>query len=247
MPPDTPSQANKPGRIVLLTRPRRDSLDVARQLTAHGIETAIWPLTKVVFQPGAVQIPSDTQALVFTSRNGVDAIASADHSRDLTAWCVGDRTADAARAAGYTDVHSAGGGIGDLIDLLARQSPLRLFYPRARHVSADLSALLAGSGHSLTSAVVYDAVSSGPPSHEIAALLKSGAIGVVPLWSRRPARFLADQIAQNPDWMLDQTTAIAISARAAEPLRSSRFVNIIIAADPSGPSMISAIVAAVRQ
>ena len=243
MPPDTPSQAAKPGRIVLLTRPQRDSLDVARELATHGIETAIWPLTKIVFQPSAVQIPSDTQGLVFTSRNGVDAIAGVVHSRDLTAWCVGDRTADAACTAGYGDVYSAGGDIGDLVGLLTKQTPLRLFYPRANHVSADLSALLAGSGHSLTDAVVYDAVSSGPPTPEIATLLKTGAIGVIPFWSRRPARFLADQIAQNPDWALDQTTAVAISARAAEPLRASRFANITIADDPSGPAMISAIVA----
>lgn len=242
-----PPEAVTPGRIVLLTRPEPDSRDVARELAAHVIETAIWPLTTIVQKRGPFTIPQDTDGLVFTSHNGVTAMAGTELPADIIVWCVGNRTADAARTVGFRNVISAGGDIDDLVGLLSAQPPLRLVYPRARHVSADLAALLRGAGHTLISTVVYEAVPAGPPPPDISALLTTGRIGVIALWSRRSARVLAEQIADNPDWHMSQTTAVVISARAAEPLQNTPVADIAVAQHPDGPAMISEILVAVRQ
>lgn len=236
-----------PADTVLLTRPDPDSRRVARQLAADGIATAIWPLTRIVATTGPIPVPPGTGGLIFTSQNAVAAFAGISAERTLCAWCVGDRTAGAARAAGFTNVVSAGGTVDDLADLLAAAPPSRLLYLRGRHVSADLAAQLRRYGHRIQSAVVYGAEATGPPPADIAAGLRSGAIETVALWSRRAAAVLADQAALNPDWPLARMRVVVISARAAEPLTACGFAGVSIAPTPDGPGMLAAIRAAVRQ
>ena len=57
-------------------------------------------------------------SLVFTSANGVAAFAALTPDRALPVFTVGDATAEAARAAGFAAVRSAGGDIGMLAALL---------------------------------------------------------------------------------------------------------------------------------
>ena len=220
---------------------------MAEQLAEVGIASAIWPLTRIVATPGPVAITPGTTGLVFTSQNAVNRFAGANPERGLCAWCVGARTAAAARAAGFRQVTSAGGTVNDLADLLAGLAPQRLLYLRAAHVSADLPALLDGSGHRIDSQAVYSAEPSGPPPPAIAAKLNAGTIGVIAIWSRRAAAILAEHLADNPDWPVAHMRAIAISKRAAEPLRDCGFARQTLAAEPENTAMITAICAAVRQ
>ena len=236
-----------PGDIVLLTRPEADSRRVAERLAGEGIATAIWPLTRIVHEPGPVKVPAGTDGLVFTSQNAVEAFVAASGRRDLTAWCVGARTAGAARAAGFADVRSADGDVSDLARLLRGGGAERLLYLRGRHVSADLGALLADSGIAFCERIVYDARESGDPPADLRTLLEDGRIGVIAIWSRRAARGLARQVARNPDWPAGTMRVIAISARAAEPLGKCGFAAIETAARPDGEAMLAGISAAVRQ
>ena len=239
--------ADPPGGIVLLTRPLADSRRVAAALAAHGIATAIWPLTRIVPAPGPIAIAPGTTGLVFTSQNAVEAFAGLSPDRTLRAWCVGDRTADAARRAGFANVVSAAGDVQALAGKLAALAPTRLLYLRGDHVSTDLGALLDGTGHTLDSQVVYTAQAGDPPGPDIAALLARGQIGTIAVWSRRAAQFLARAVAKNTAWQTARITLVAISNRAAGPLREHGFARISIPDRPDGPAMEQAILAAVRQ
>lgn len=230
---------------VLLTRPEAESREVAEQLAAMGIRSAIWPMTRIVPVGGPVEVPVGTDGLVFTSRNAVAAFAAGCTERGLTVWCVGARTAEAAREAGFTDVVSADGDVAALADLLRHGAggPRRLLYLKGKEVSADLGAMLRGSGNILESRVVYAAESGGSPPAEVQRLFDAGNIGVVAIWSRRAARELAGHLAAHPDWA-SGVRAVAISARAGEPLAAA---GLVTAERPDAKGMLEAISAAVRQ
>lgn len=236
-----------PADTVLLTRPDPDNRRVAGRLAADGIATATWPLTRIVPVPGLVPVPPGTGGLIFTSRNAVVAFAANSPDRGLRAWCVGARTAQAAREAGFSDVASAGGDVASLARLLADAAPSQLLYLRGRHVSADLPELLAGTGHRTESRVVYSAEPAGPPPADVEALLRSGGVGTVALWSRRAAAILADHLKRNPDWPVAAMQAVVISGRAARPLTDCGLRRVTTSANPDEEGMLDAIRAAVRQ
>lgn len=233
---------------VLLTRPEAESREVAGTLAAMGIRSVIWPMTRIEFVDGPVGVPEGTDGLVFTSRNGVAAFARSCAERGLTAWCVGGRTADAARDAGFADVVSADGDVDALAALLRQEAggSRRLLYLRGREVSADLGAMLSGSGNILESRVVYAAQAGGPPPADVRTMFETGAIGVVAVWSRRAARELAGHLAQHPGWARG-VLGVAISDRAGAPLADSGLDGMVSADRPDAEAMLEAISAAVRQ
>ena len=78
--------------------------------------------------------------MLFTSSNGVRAFAELSPRRDLPAFAVGDATAAAALAAGFTQFKSAGGDVRDLARLVAsslKPADGLLFHVRAvrRHAA----------------------------------------------------------------------------------------------------------------
>src|SRR5260221_6904416 len=93
----------------LITRPQEDATDLAAALTARGIEPLIEPLLEIKLIEDAKVDLDQVQALLFTSANGVRAFAALSASRDLPAYTVGEGSAAAARAAGFTHIESAGG------------------------------------------------------------------------------------------------------------------------------------------
>lgn len=166
-------------------------------------------------------------ALVFTSRNGVSAFAALTPRRDRPVFTVGDATAEAARAAGFADVLSADGAIGDLAALLlAHLGPDdRILAAVAARPVADLGALLAGR-IAVESLAVYDAVDTAAAAPE--------AIDAVLIHSPRAAEALvALAPTEAANW-----TVVAISAQAAAPLKALGIVDLRLAPHPSDEPML---------
>lgn len=98
---------------VLLTRPQKDSEELARHLKTRGYETVIEPM--LVIKP-VVAVPPDfrnLQAVMVTSRNALDVLNRTMCVNagifDLECFCVGSRTAAAAKAFGFQKVNNADG------------------------------------------------------------------------------------------------------------------------------------------
>ena len=225
---------------VLLTRPLEDSRALAETLECYGIETLIWPLTQIVPTVMALKLPPATGGLLFTSANGVRALAALVERRDLPALCVGKATADAARKAGFRDCFSANGDAGALADLARRSGLNDLFHPRGHDAAGDLKGWLAETGQRVTEAVLYRAQETGAPPAQVGALLNCGKIALVTIWSRRSAAVLADYLADVGS-VLHSTDLLAISPAAAEPLRKSGFRRVLVAKAPDGAAMLTAI------
>ncbi|TKA93937.1 uroporphyrinogen-III synthase, partial [Cereibacter changlensis] len=97
------SQSRQP---FLLTRPARQGARFAaalRQRFGEGIRLVTSPLLAPLFlRP---ELPAGAATLIFTSETGVEAfrrISAEQPQAAHSAWCVGERTAEVARAAGLS-------------------------------------------------------------------------------------------------------------------------------------------------
>lgn len=228
-------------RTVLLTRPLEDSRETAALLAEDAIPSEIWPLTAIRPVALSLSMPPTADGLVFTSAHGARAFAALCPRRDLPAFCVGARTAEAARRLGFAGAVAAGGDAARLAAFLPGTGLAHLFHPRGRDAAADLAALLAPSGMRVTEAVVYAAEETGAPPAPVADGLATGRIGIVTLWSRRNAAILAAHARAGRLALAPSIEAVAISAPAAEPLAGLGLAAVHVAEAPDRAGMLAAI------
>ena len=150
---------------VLLTRPLDDSRVLAETLIAAGLDPIVWPLTRIVPTSTTLQIPAQTEALLFTSANAVRAFAKLAGRCDVPALCVGEATARSASNAGFRDVISANGDSRDLAELARKTGLHEFFHPHGRDTASDLKRWMAQTGHNVIEAVLYQADEAGHHRH----------------------------------------------------------------------------------
>ncbi|MEO1495226.1 MAG: uroporphyrinogen-III synthase [Pseudomonadota bacterium] len=235
---------------VLLTRPRPDSARIAAELAQRGMDSVIWPMMAVQALVDRIDVPPRTDALAFTSANAVQIFADMSDTRAVPALCVGARTAEMAKAAGFADVHSAEGVLEDLAALIVAGGWRQVFHPHGRHVAGDLAGAVAPSGATVAGAEIYETRAAPPPDQALVDALLSEKIHVVTLWSFRSAALFAQALRDLPALDLTGSVALAISENAAKPLVSGAFARIDVAPRPSARGMIAALdglAAALRQ
>jgi uroporphyrinogen-III synthase len=194
---------------LLLTRPEAQSRRFAADFRARF--AADWP---VVIAPltglrmlAPPPLPGDATDLIFTSETAVAAARDLPLGR-LPAWCVGGRTAAAARAAGFPATQGPGDG-RDLVAFIAQRRPQgRFLHLRGRDAAVDVAGLLAARGIACGEAVLYEQVST-PPTPEAAALLAGSAPVLVPLFSANGARALAALTPRAPLFLVAMSPAVA--------------------------------------
>ena len=94
---------------VVVTRPQRDSERTAALLRARGHDVLVASLMRV--EPLAADLAGTWGAIIVTSANAPDAIAGNPMREALTRlplFAVGQRSADAARQAGFVNVSTGG-------------------------------------------------------------------------------------------------------------------------------------------
>ena len=184
---------------IIICRPRRAANRLAELLQDRGVRHA-----KILISPAFEIVPVRSDALarepaaiVFTSENGVWHSKQLNISKDARAFCVGSRTALAAREIGFSKVRSAPTAAA-LVELLSRSSCCgRLLYVRGRHVSANLQEILRRRGIGMEEAVVYDQRRLALAREASSALHALPCI--VPLFSARSARIFGEGAAGVPD------------------------------------------------
>ena len=233
-----------PDPAVLLIRPKaqaeRFAARIGRALPQARI--VISPLMEI--RPVMPDTPLRGAAgLVFTSENAVAAVEGHDGLHDLPVWCVGERTAAAARRAGFVRVASAASDGGDaegLLRMLLRQRPAGpLLHLRGTHAAGDLARRLTDAGVPCLPVVVYDQPSR--PLNRAALGLLAGADPVLlPVFSPRSARLFLDAAAS-----IDAPLhPVAISPAAAAVWCAARADPLCIAARPDAEAMVESLVAA---
>ncbi|MCF3973656.1 uroporphyrinogen-III synthase [Paracoccus salsus] len=204
---------------LLLTRPLADSRRFAAMLP--DLPAVISPILRIVPVPHDAERLAKAEALVFTSRH---AIPAAGPGRGRSAFCVGSHTAEAARKAGFDVIQGPGDAAG--LAALIPDRTMRLVHPHGTHLARRLP---------VEGMVVYDQV-QWPLSNEATRLLAGDDPVIVPLFSPRSARLLADAVRspRAPLW-------VAALSGAVLEMWDSPSDRAITAASPDADALAAAI------
>jgi uroporphyrinogen-III synthase len=224
---------------VVVTRPQADGERTAAALEALGHEVLVAPLMRI--EPVAADLAGTWSAIVITSANALQAgSATADRVKTLPVFAVGDRSAEAARQAGFAEVSSANGDIEDLVRLVAARAvgaKAPLLYLAGEDRTGDLVAQLAAHGVDAEMTVVYRIVAEVFPP-VLAAALEAGDVDAVLHFSRRSAElFIQGAKASGVAGPAEDVRHLCLSSQVAEPLAGAS--RIAVAARPEEAALIA--------
>lgn len=187
-------------------------------------------------------------ALVITSQNAITALADQDLP-PIRTYCVGDQTAEAAKAIGLKAI-SAQGNVRDLVDVIKNdrlhdkdRATGRLLHIRGEHIAGDLASALGMSDITLDSVIVYKQV---PQKLNDAAIgLLSGADTVIiPIFSPRSGTLLVGQFTGK---MTARRIAICLSPSIASQMDPTYFQDIRVSGETSGISLRDCVASCVKE
>ncbi|MEM9725051.1 MAG: uroporphyrinogen-III synthase [Pseudomonadota bacterium] len=230
------------GPGVLITRPARPAAETAEAVAALGFAPILAPALEMRRLDRVTPQDVSGRALAFTSAEAV--LAAAEDVRGGPAeppaavYCVGDKTAEAARAAGF-DAAKAGPGDGArlaemmLSDLHAAGAAAPVLVVRGRDVAFDLAGALRAGGMEVAERALYaaDPVARLPAPARSA--LTAGAVAAALFFS---ARTVAAFLSIAPPQRLKRFPAICNSARTAAAAGEGplcAFSETLIAREPT--------------
>jgi len=229
---------------LLLTRPEPDNERTAAALRARGHTVMLAPLIRIEIIADADLGAPPFAGILISSANAARAMAlhpRRDELLGLPVLAVGAASAAAAKAAGFTQVTSAGGDGADLARrALARWSGDRrpLLYLAGEDRARDLAAELHAHGLMVRTAVVYRAAKAAAFPPEVRDALRAGEIDGVLHFSLRSVESYLDcsRLIGEPALM---PVHYCLSPRTAEPLQRAGAKRIRIAARPDEPSLLA--------
>ena len=231
--------------VVWITRAEPGATLTAERVRSLGFTALSAPLLTV----HALDTPLDLQevtALAFTSANGVAAFAARSLRRDFEVFTVGDATATAARAAGFTSVVSAerdGAALAGLIVRTLRprgRSSGTVLAPGPKYPAVDLIRVLAEARVAARSVALYEtrAPETLPAPAKLA--LKAACVTAALFHSARAADAFAHLTS---GYDLSSMHAVGLSPACLEPLSGLKLMRRSAAA-PREDALLDALMAA---
>jgi uroporphyrinogen-III synthase len=223
---------------VLLTRPLAQSEDFARALVerfGQAVQPVIAPLMEV--EPLRPAVPGGPYAgVIFTSANAVAAVQGLGDLPAL-AWCVGGRTAQVARAAGF-DARSSEGDAARLVAAIqADPPPGPLLHLRGEETRGDVTERLVLAGIKAHALTVYRQVAQPMPAAGHAVLTASGPV-IVPLFSPESGRRL---VAEMPTAVLVDIYLVVMSTAVEQAVTRLEHAALWVARKPDARAMLDAV------
>ena len=172
---------------IVLTRPKAAAERFAERLLAMrpDARVIVSPILAISYR-ASVQVPV-ADRLVFTSVHGVEGYARLNGDK-LPAYCVGEKTAKAARAMGC-EVVAVKQSSAELETILVEDSANCLLHVRGAHVAGQLAQQI----ENLVEVVVYDQPAQVLTKEAVEALSGESPV-VLPLFSPRSAREVGKKI-----------------------------------------------------
>lgn len=230
---------------ILLTRPATDAAGSAAALRARGHDAIVAPLLTIELLPEAELGGGPWSAILVTSANAAAAIAAHrrhDELRGLPVLAVGRHSAEAMRAAGFSDVSSADGDVIALANLVAtRTKPgAALLYLAGAERSGDLAGALGTQNLAVHTAVIYRAVAAENLPPQAAAALAAGIDGVFH-YSRRSAEayIAAARRADLGKAAVLDPIHFCLSTAIAAPLLAAGAIDVRVAAKPDEAALLA--------
>lgn len=170
---------------ILITRPKYDSLLLRDILSQQNLDVIIHPMMDINYLD--VSIPSLDQygALIFTSINAVRSFIEQCPDRTLNVFCVGHKTAEELKKAGFYKVHEASNSVESLVKCLQEEKPLDkpYLYLRGQHVTKDLQSVF--GQEKVQQLTVYESHKIKNIQDSVSQALINGNISEVVFYSQR--------------------------------------------------------------
>jgi len=237
-----PAQSRAQPVPLLLTRPDPQGADFG-----HAVQTRFGDAVRIVRTPllaprfyAPALPPGPFAGLIVTSQTGVDAYQRLGAAKDdlpRDAYCVGTRTADAARVAGLTPGLIAPNA-ASLTALIKAQPPKGvLLHLRGRDTRGNILDHLNLAGIDTFDAVVY-AQEAQALTDEAQTILRVRSPVLVPLFSPRTAAIFAGEMARTCG--ISPLFVVAMSGDVALALRSLA-AEIRVAETPDASAMLDTV------
>jgi uroporphyrinogen-III synthase len=229
---------------LLVTRPEDDAARSAGILRARGHNVLVAPLMRIETLRADLRGP--WAGVLITSANAARALREPRRGgdiRDLPVFAVGERSAEAARAAGFTDVVSANGALRDLARLVADRCAGRSFpllYSAGEDHAGDIAADLAAHGIDVRTVAVYRARVAEALPGDAARALAVREIDAVLHYSRRSAETFLRLV--DKAGLLNAALSLGhycLSAEVAAPLAEMGAGRVEIAAAPNETALFA--------
>lgn len=227
---------------IIVTRAQPGADETSRWMAAQGYAPIVSPCL-TLRRDLAVELPeAETyHDIAFTSANGVRFYAEARGDRDQTAWCVGPATADAARQARFMRVEeSAGDSVALANFILGRRaySDKPILHIANAAAKGDFARALAAPDVTVDFCPLYRAERAASLLPEAIFALESTKPTLVMVHSAKGAEAFVHLTASCDALNL---YGVAISGRAAQPLRALDLLGLTIAQDPNEKGMQDAL------
>ena len=236
---------------VLVTRPLPDGETTAADLRARGIQAITAPMLR--FEPFGFR--NDDVAyggVLVTSVNALRAVESAlagSSLLKLPLFAVGERTAAAARAAGFAEVVAGEGDAAALRDLVIENAKAKklkkakpLLYLAGEELARDLAGELANKGFEVVTQITYRMVPAKSLPGEVVDGFAAGRIEAVLHYSRRSARAFVDAArAGGVEISALSLPQCCISPAVAEIVRDAGATQVTVAASPDENALFEAL------
>ncbi len=231
-------------RGVLVTRPEPGLSETVAALDRMGFGAVAAPLLRV--RPLRPALHGQVQAILLSSGQAVAPLAAlAPHLLSAPLLAVGDATAARARAAGFEAAGSASGNATQLAIIAAsrfdpRGGPLLLACGQGQ--GREPAATLRRAGFRVLRRCVYAARPVRRLPTPALDALASGSLDIALFFSADTAAVFVRLLPPRLHGALASLHAVAISARAAEPLRALRWRSVASAASPDAAALLALLV-----
>ncbi|MGL4437939.1 MAG: uroporphyrinogen-III synthase [Bosea sp. (in: a-proteobacteria)] len=212
-------------------------------LEARGLAALSCPLFSITAS-GDARPSGKFAALLVTSGQGASGLtpALADLPATLPVFAVGDRTAEAMTANGFSNVTSASGDQKALTRLVLAKLPprYRVLLATGEDHKDGLPAAFADAGHEIALWIRYRAEPVAVMPEAALAAFAEGSIDKVLHYSRRASEvFVALSDAAGVGPSVAELRHFALSADVAEPLKAAGFTQVTVAGQADEEHMLA--------
>ncbi len=228
---------------VLITRPREDAEELARELQQRGFVPILAPLLSIHRRAEVVPQLDGAQALLLTSANGARALAAATDNRNLPVYAVGDATARAASGLGFTTVGSASGSVKDLVRLVSDNLDPEtgvLYHAAGTRLAGDLAGRLREKGFTVVRESLYEAEIASELPLPAKDGLAGGSLDLALFFSpRTAAAFVTLAVEAGLASACERVAVYALSQAVSDALSEIPWRTIRIASQPDQESLLA--------
>lgn len=232
---------------VLVTRAEPAASKTAKKLKEASLEPIVFPLFAISdTQRNVTDLQYD--GTIFTSSNAVSVMAKRGWRPGKTnthAYCVGEKTANAAKKLGFKNVISADGGGRTLSKLILEQNNIQnasLLYPAPAQRAFDMSAALRSQNINVELCEIYEHQEIQPEPKSLETIKDQIQDGCVTAYSERSAAHTANVLFNANQNIVDfHPVLVAISDNTAKSVLKYPWQNVYVADSPTEAAMIEKI------